>query len=1093
MTARNRQGSTLAIRLLGPFDVRVNGGLLPRLRSRKGLWLLALLTLRHGREVERAWLAGTLWPDSPESQAYASLRQSLTDLRRALGAAAEHLSSPTPHTLLLELAGTEVDVVEFDAAITQGNPPALERAVGLYRGPLLEGCGEEWVLPERAAREQAYLTALEKLAAHALQGAEPATAVGYLRRAVAEDPLRESAYRGLMRALAASGNHAAATESYRELRLRLHRELNAEPDAETRALFEEIRSEARRRAGAGGADSDQRSAVSPAARLSATEGSSYLTADRCPLTASPASSGRLTSASSHNLPAPLTSFVGREQELAQLKERLPATRLLTLTGPGGVGKTRLALQAAVEVVEAYLDGAWLVELGALTDPALVPQSVALALRVRETESQPLVEILKESLRPKSLLLVLDNCEHLVGACAELAEALLRGCPGLRILATSREALGVGGETPWTVAPLSLPNSGVQEENGVAAASRAIGTPEHLNTRTPEHLTQFEAIRLFVERASTAAPAFTLTRRNAAAVAQVCQRLDGIPLAIELAAARVKVLTIEQIATRLDEVFRLLTGGSRTALPRHQTLRAAMDWSYDLLTEKERTLLRRLSVFAGGFTLEAAEAVCSDFGFRISDFGFKGDDETPADDASCPQIRNPISDIRNEEVLDLLTRLIEKSLVMIQEGTGAAEAAQRGGGGAGRDEGSFSADFRRYRLLETVRQYSRDRLLEAGEATSVRNRHRDQFLAFAERGAPELSRPEVGDWLDRLEREHDNLRSALTWCRSEPGGAERGLRLAAALGRFWFMRGHFREGRHWLEEMLTAQDGGDGQPGTREAGGGEAATEASEGLARGVSFQAHVRHRMGALLGAATIALFQGDCEASDRWSAEYLEFARAAGQKRQIAFALFNLAITAAYAGDYERAEPHAREALTLARAIGDEWLIARPVVPMGLVALHRRDFAAARALFEEGISLSRKVGDSWSVAQIIPHLGEALQEQNEFEATRALYQEGLALCRQIDDRRLVTWYLVGLARMASAQGRAAGAARLLGAAEALLELLGSSLPEFMSASLESSQSVARTALDEETFAAAWAEGRAMALEQALTAALEFSDLRLDA
>ncbi len=429
----------------------------------------------------------------------------------------------------------------------------------------------------------------------------------------------------------------------------------------------------------------------------------------------------------HNLPVQLTSFVGREQEIAEVKRLLGTTRLLTLTGAGGVGKSRLAHQVGAELVEEYPDGVWLVELAALGDSALVPLAAASALGVAEQPGRPPIETVSDFLRPRSLVLVLDNCEHLLDACAVLADSLLRASRRLRVLATSRQALGMGGETAWRVPSLAM--------------------PDPARPATAEQLVSYEAARLFVERAKSALPTFGVTKDNAAAVAAVCWRLDGIPLAIELAAARVGMLTVRQIEARLDDRYRLLTGGSRTVLPRHQTLRGLVDWSHDLLSEPERVLLRRLSVFAGGWTLEAAEAVCA--------FG--------AGEGSC------------DDVLELLSELAAKSLVLADEQNGQM----------------------RYRFLETIRQYGAERLRASGEEAVVRDRHLEWFLALAERGEPELRGPDQVRWLDRLEAEHDNLRAALAWSQLE-SSSERaraaGLRLAGALSWFWRVHSQFSEGR-----------------------------------------------------------------------------------------------------------------------------------------------------------------------------------------------------------------------------------------------------------------------------------------------------------
>ena len=433
-----------------------------------------------------------------------------------------------------------------------------------------------------------------------------------------------------------------------------------------------------------------------------------------------------------NLPVQVTSFVGREQEQATVLALLGHSHLVTLTGAGGAGKTRLLLQVAVASVETCPDGVWLVELASLADPVLVPQVVAAVLGVREEPGRPLSATLAAYLQPKALLLLLDNCEHLVGACAELANALLRTCPKLRILASSREGLLAAGETTYRVPSLSVPDL------------------DHLPM--PEQLAGYEAVQLFVERARARRPEFSLSAKNARAVAQICARLDGMPLAIELAAARVSALPVEAILARLDDRFRLLTGGPRSALPRQQTLRAALDWSHDLLSDQERLLLRRLSVFAGGWTLEQAEEVCVGQG------------------------------IEAWEVLDVLGSLVNKSLILPEERDGEAH----------------------YRLLETIREYVLERLAMSGEQVEFRRRHAGYYLRQAEAAEPELHGPRQGRLLNQLETEHDNLRAALAWSLAS-GEAALGIRLAGALSGFWYLRGYVSEGRGWLERALARLD------------------------------------------------------------------------------------------------------------------------------------------------------------------------------------------------------------------------------------------------------------------------------------------------
>jgi predicted ATPase len=434
----------------------------------------------------------------------------------------------------------------------------------------------------------------------------------------------------------------------------------------------------------------------------------------------------------NNLPLELSSFVGREREMAEVETLLSEQRLLTLTGSGGSGKTRLALRVVIDLVEDFEDGAWLVELAPLSDPDLVPQAVASVLGIRQQPGVSPADALVDHLRGADTLLVLDNCEHLVGACASLSAALLRVSPGLRILATSREALGVPGEALFSVPPLSLPD------------------PRRL--QDVEGLTRYEAARLFSERARAIRPDFKITGDNAMAVAQICYRLDGMPLAIELAAARVKVLSVEQISSRLDDAFALLGGGGRTALAHHGTLRATMDWSYELLPEEERLLLRRVSVFAGGFALEAAEVVCAG------------------------------GDLERGEVLELLASLVDKSLVLVAERDGEA----------------------RYRLLETIRQYGLEKLEEGGEAGQMRGRHAAWFLSLAERAESELKGHQQVVWLARLEREHDNLRVAMRWLLEE-GETDTAVRLAWALWLFWRVHGYQGEGYRYTGEALEAGD------------------------------------------------------------------------------------------------------------------------------------------------------------------------------------------------------------------------------------------------------------------------------------------------
>ncbi|HLJ61564.1 MAG TPA: tetratricopeptide repeat protein [bacterium] len=678
----------------------------------------------------------------------------------------------------------------------------------------------------------------------------------------------------------------------------------------------------------------------------------------------------------HNLPRQLDSFVGRARELAEVKRLLSTTGLLTLTGAGGCGKTRLALQLARDVLADHADGVWLVELAALTEPELVPHAVAHVLGVREDSDRPLIDTLVDHLRARRLLLILDNCEHLIAACAVVAEQLLRACRSLTVLATSREPLRIPGEIVWKVPSLSF--------------------PEHQPLPSSDTLTEYEAIRLFVDRATAARPAFALTPQNAAPVATICRRLDGIPLAIELAAARTQVLSVEQIAARLNDRFRLLGGANRTTLPRHQTLQGAMDWSYALLLEGERVMLRRLSVFAGGWTVEAAQAVCTD-------------DGDPSD------------------VLDLLTGLVLKSLVLVGEQGGQA----------------------RYRFLDTVRQYAWERLVESGEGDLFRARHLAWSVRLAETAEPELVGAGQVEWLNRLEAEHDNLRVALDWSL-DSNASEEGMRLASAARRFWYSRGYLAEGRRWLAALLDGSRGG-----------------------------APVL-RAKALRAVGELAFLQADYAYCRRVYEEGLALWRQQGDAQGIATLLSDLAALAFSQEDFRAAHDLYQESLGLRREMGDTSGVAVSLHNLGRVVHREGNLTAARELMEEALALSRQLGDKQNVAGALTNLGFIAFSRHDYAAARSLFEEGLTMQEELGDRRRIAYSLMGFAFLAAAQGHARRAARLFGTEDALREAIGAPLPRVDRADYERIVALTRSELGEEEFAAGWTEGRATTLRSAI-------------
>ena len=726
----------------------------------------------------------------------------------------------------------------------------------------------------------------------------------------------------------------------------------------------------------------------------------------------------------NNLPQQISSFIGRADEIAQVETLLGKTRLLTLTGMGGTGKTRLALQAAANMLNEEGDGVWLVELAPLADPALVPQAVAQALGIREEAGTPMGRTLVQALREKRLLLVLDNCEHVLDACASLVSDLLRACPQVHVLASSREALGIAGEQTFRVPSLSLPSP--------------------TRPQTAGEVVGYEAVRLFAERACQVQPSFTITDENAPAVVAVCRRLDGIPLALELAAARVRSLAVEEINTRLGSRFRLLTGGPRTALPRQQTLRALIDWSYDLLLAPEKTVLARLSVFAGDWSLESAEAVCA------------GDE------------------VEEWEVLDLVTALADKSLLVVEQ----------------REERM------RYRLLETVRQYAADRLLESGGSAAARGRHRAHFLGLAEEADAGTRGPEQGAWLDRLETEHDNLRAALDWCREDAEGAEAGLRLAKAMYRFWRVRGYLAEGRERLAEAV-------GHPGAREyplkrasalrfASGLEqvqgnlstARTLAEEALALFESTE-DARGGAGVLLTLGNVALMQGDLTGAQAYYERGLPLYRRFGERDGIARALTNLGVVMQAQGDLTGAVTVCEESLAFFRERGDSESAARVLGSLGEIAYTRGEDAEARMRLEEALTLFHQIGArNGTLVGYLCLLGAVSLRQGRMAEARTRMAEGLTLAGEIGDG----WYRVDAleawAKLCLAANQAARAARLLGAAAQTRRTLGMPKDDASRAALEADIQAAKDALGEPAFGAAWAEGERLDWEQAMKRAL---------
>ncbi len=771
----------------------------------------------------------------------------------------------------------------------------------------------------------------------------------------------------------------------------------------------------------------------------------------------------------NNLPIQLTSFIGREKEMAAVTDLLTANRLVTLLGTGGTGKTRLSLQTGAELLERFQDGVYFVELAPVTEANLLAQTVASVLGVKEEVGRPLTQSLVDYLKPRTLLLILDNCEHLVAACARLAQTLLQSCPLLSILASSRESFNIPGETIYRVPSLRLPDP-----------------KKHL---TIASLSQYEAVRLFIDRATSIQSTFTVTNANVPALTELCIRLDGIPLAIELAAARVRSLSIEEINNKLNNVFRLLTGGSRTALPRQQTLRALIDWSYDLLSAVERMMLSRLSVFAGGWTLEAAEAVC--VGDVIEDW----------------------------EVLDLLTSLADKSLVVTEEQDGHT----------------------RYRLLETIRQYAVDRLRESGAMDTVAASHQAYFQRFSEETSKRLNGAEQQDALEQMEREHGNLRAALEWAVTHR--PEIALPMAVEQGLFWYIGGYLREGREQLEQALAVYTGGkdtklhadayyqigrlaveqndfkaanqfleDSLALFRKAGNTRAASIVLNSLGtlavqqnRYSAARAYleeslsVQREMGTQAGTGAVLTNlgnllhdMGDYEKARATYDESLSIYEQLNHPRGIATNQINLSNLLYALGDVSEARTLANKSLAIGQQLKDDWYIAYSQCSLAAALKEEGDYATAETLAQEALIVLRNVGDSGQMATALLLVSEITFLEKDYAQTAMLLQEHLQAQKESGQARetimlLELFVRYTVTRMEDAEERAtcaSRAAQLLGFTRALRNTLAMPLPPICGPGQQQQEATLQEVLGTEAFSAAQANGAALTREAAIALAL---------
>jgi predicted ATPase/class 3 adenylate cyclase len=773
----------------------------------------------------------------------------------------------------------------------------------------------------------------------------------------------------------------------------------------------------------------------------------------------------------HNLPVQLTSFIGRAKEMADVKRLLSTTRLLTLTGAGGAGKTRLSMQAAAEVIDLYQNGVMLVELAPLAEPALVAQMVASTLNITELPGRPLLDSLIDHLRDKEMLLLLDNCEHLVDACAALVHKLLSVAPKLKVMASSREPLRIAGEVTYRVPSLQ--------------------TPDPQAHWSVDSLAQYESVQLFVDRAMAVQPGFEITPANAPAIAQICRRLDGIPLAIELAAARVNVLNVEKIAARLNDRFKLLTGGDRTALPRQQTLRAAIDWSYSLLRDlppSERVLLRRVAVFAGEWTPEAAEEVCI------------------WEEAS--------SSLEREDVLDVVGSLVNKSLV-VWEQTAGADA--------------------RYHLLETIREYALNKLREAGEENQARTRHAAYFVKMAETAEPMLKGRGQLAGMNLLNLNFDDLRHTLDWLAgADPQSA---LRLAVLLGRFWEMSSHYSEGRAVLERMLhlagdaplplraralcwqgllTCRQGeydlasallqeslyisqsiGDAQGESNALAqlGATASlrgdyTQSREWLESSLAIAKRIKDADAeayVMLVLGNLAYGQGDESSAQGYYEQALQMCRQQADEVSMGKLLNNLGSLSHALGNLVQARQYFEESLVITNQFGNRWLKNITMVGLGNVAYDQHDYEAAQRFYEQSFQLAREMGEKSTMGYALEGLGNVSREKGNLDMARHYLRDSLTLHRQIGAKEGMLFSIDSIIQLCLEEGQSLQAVRLLAATRTLRESLGMEYMPVEQSTFNRSLALAAERMSSDAFDQAWIEGKRMNIEQAVLVALNES------